>query len=337
MIQSYSFCADNRLRIKWCDENLPELTGANPPSASIGKKYSEIFPELLVDGRDAVLAAIRENSTVKIKGYCCRFSNSQFIADITVSPEPSSSGGKPRSARITIFPKSTCNLASQLQSSRKLIDIGKIASILAHGVRNPLNAIKGAVVFLGEKYSGDPTLLEFTRIMNEEISRLDTFISRFLSTSIADMGQEVDINSLLKKIEIFTSLQASARKIKSIYTYGDVPPVIINSFQIEQAVLNVINNSIEAMCTGGSLKISTFLKPEKNPAEPDFVVIEITDTGPGICEGIEGISRHANEKGRGFGLFITREILRYYGGYIEIKSIKGTGTTVRLHLPKHKS
>ncbi len=331
MIENYSFQTDNALRIERADESLSELTGL-PLSELIGRPYYDVFPRLYNGETDAVLASLAKQKNSLIRNYCLRFATRQMIADVKIRPSEGEQPG--HGAKIIICPRSTCQLANKLHNSQRLIDIGKIASILAHGVRNPLNAIKGAVVYLGEKYAGEPTLTEFTRIMHEEISRLDSFISRFLSTSIPDMGTESDINSVLRKIEVFTFLQAQAGEIRPEYSYRDVPPAAINSFQLEQAVLNIINNAIEAMAPGGKLAIRTFAEPRP---EGEFVVIEVSDTGPGIQENrIKDLSKPVGKKGRGFGLFITREILKCHGGLLEIKSVKDAGTTVRLLLPVKK-
>ncbi|MGE5172249.1 MAG: ATP-binding protein [Betaproteobacteria bacterium] len=223
-------------------------------------------------------------------------------------------------------------MAKKLHQSQKLIDIGKIASTLAHGVRNPLNAIKGAVVYLREKYQTEEPLIEFTKIMEDEISRLEEFISKFLSSSVSDTeDKETDINSLLKKIDIFTSLQIYTRNIQSHYEFGNIPPITINSFHLEQAILNVINNAIVAMENGGQLKISTSTEER---AGKIFVVVAISDTGPGMRDSALGeLPADKRENGKGFGLFITYEILSHYGGHLEIDSKKNTGTTVKMFIP----
>jgi signal transduction histidine kinase len=106
---------------------------------------------------------------------------------------------------------------------------------------------------------------------------------------------------------------------------------MVNTFQIEQAILNVINNALEAMHSDGQLTVKT--RQEKRSGT-DFIVIEIGDTGPGMAQNIiDRLSLSPKDSGRGFGLFITREILQYYGGHLEIKSIKGQGSTVLLYLP----
>jgi len=334
MEQNYSFIIDTKLRIRSWDEAIFELIGG-PPFSLLDKKYYEVFPKVYIEDRDALFSSMRKSKPFTIKDYCLKFAGSQMIADIKIKPLLKHSDNGARGAKVVVIPKSRCPLAIELYSSQRLIDIGKIASLLAHGVRNPLNAIKGAVVYLGEKYAGEPTMIEFTKIIEEEISRLDNFISRFLSTSISDFGTESDLNSILRKIEMFTMLQARAHKVKSNYIYGEVPPVVMNSFQLEQAVLNIINNAIEAMEAGGTLKVST---TSESRGDKDYALIEISDTGPGMRQSnVDELSRPAGKKGKGFGLFITREVLKYHGGHLEIKSLTDAGTTVKLYLPAKSS
>lgn len=333
MKKSYSFCTDEKLRINWFEDGFPEFAGCERDSK--GRKYHEVFPKITAGKRDAVRMVISGGMEMVLKSFCLRFPNSQFFADVVIRPlKPGRKGWSGETgAIVTVYPGASCQLAKQLHNYQPLIDIGKMASMLAHGVRNPLNAIKGAVVYLRERYQDEKTLLEFTKLMEEEISRLDNFISRFLSASIAEMGQEVDINPLMKKIEVFVSLQALAHGIKSEFRYAPrLPAVVINPFQLEQAVLNVINNAIEAMEQGGRLEVCTLFEAGKNSQEQDFVVISIADTGTGILGGANE-RPPAMDRGKGFGLFLTREILRYYGGLLQIKSQKGAGTKVRLCIP----
>lgn len=327
MEQSFSFDTDEKLRINSWGKKIAAFTG-KPPSAVMGKKYYEVIPGVFANAEEAVAVVLKENRPLTVKEYCV---NCLVKADIRIDPKKGTNG-KVRGAKIAITPSQTCSASEERQGMQRLVDIGRTATTLAHGVRNPLNAIKGAVIYIREKYADEPVLVEFTRIMEEEISRLDNFVSRFLSTSVADAElSEIDVNSLLKKIEIFTSLQTRVRNIRTVYEYGDVSSVTINSFQLEQAMLNVINNAIEAMHSGGLLVVKT---RDEDCSGIDFAIIEISDTGPGMAKGgIDGLCTTSNDRGRGFGLFITREILQYYGGHLEIKSSRSTGTTVRLYFP----
>lgn len=329
-MKELSFSTDKKLCISTWEKEIAEFTGYSS-SHVIGNKYYERFPRIFKGDKDALAEAIKKDKAITLKGYSFHCLYGGVKADIKIKPVKSRDR-KTDSVKVVICPYSTCTVAKKLHQSQRLIDIGIIASSLAHGVRNPLNAIKGAVVYLREKYDKEEPLIEFTRIMEEEISSLEDFISKFLSSSVSDTEvRETDINSLLKKIEVLTSLQIYTRNIQSLYEFGSVPPITVNAFHLEQAILNVINNAIEAMADGGQLLIRTYTEERSGRI---FVVIGISDSGPGISDRkIDGFTSDDSENGRGFGLFITYEILKHYGGHVEIDSKKNIGTTIKLFIP----
>jgi two-component system, NtrC family, nitrogen regulation sensor histidine kinase GlnL len=324
-----SFNVDRNLRITSWEDGIAELTGISSRRA-VGKRYFDVIPRIQVGDRDAVSDVLKKQKAVSIRK--CRFGclYAHITASVRISPVKNSKGSG-RQATVTLRPATSCSMAKKLNRSQKFAAIGKIASTLAHGVKNPLNAIKGAVVYLRERYSHEEPLLEFTQIMEEEISRLEKFITQFLgSTEMQGEQKSVDINALIDRIKIFVSLQTYAHNIQCEFEVGEVPLLVVNPFYLEQALLNVINNAIEAMKSGGKLGIRT--RSEQRP-EGEYIVIEITDTGPGMnVESVEdlGLSRTS---GRGFGLFIAYEMVKYYNGRLEINGEKDKGTTARFYLP----
>jgi two-component system nitrogen regulation sensor histidine kinase GlnL len=324
----YQFSTDDKLRIISWGEKVAELTG-KPPAEVLGRKYSEVFPMIVKKDEDAIGTVLKRKRRITMEGhnFGCLFG--QMKADISI--RPIIKNAKVKAIEVTVVPDSSCPMAERLRELQRFVDIGKIASTLAHGVRNPLNAIKGAVVYLRDKYPKEPPLVEFTRIIEYEIHRLDTFISRFLSTSVSESElNETDINALMERIKVVTSFQAQSSDINVIYELGDVPPIKANAFQIEQAVLNVMNNALRAMSSGGQLRVRTLVEKGEGI---NSAVIEVSDTGPGISNSPVGVVNPKNSDGKGFGLFITHEILKCHGGHLEVNSKKGEGTTMRLHLP----
>jgi two-component system nitrogen regulation sensor histidine kinase GlnL len=328
------FSVDKRLRIISWSEELEKIYGKSSFAVQ-GIPYYKIVPRINKGGKDAVIQALRNGRPIKLKGYQILSFCGETKADIQISPLKDKKG-KIICANIIIEAHPSRSISKSLKQSQRLVDIGKIAATLAHGMRSPLNAIKGAVVYIREKYANEKKLIEFTNIIEEEISRLDNFIAKFLSTSIYDEGlSETDINSVLKKIEVLTSLQAKSYKIETIFEYGYISPLMINSFHLEQAILNVINNAIEAMPSGGRLAVKT---KSEIYSGAEFAMIEISDTGPGMVKGrTDDIPTTSEEKGKGLGLFITREILQSCGGHLEIKSKRGLGTTSKLYIPINKN
>lgn len=322
------FRVDNRLRVIEWDEGAARSTGI-PAADAIGRKYFRLIPRIMADGKDAVSLAIKEGSAFSFNGYSFNLLTAQVKADIRINPQRNSDG-KPGCARVEVFAYQGARERPQ-EPKRPPINSGKMAMIFAHSVRNPLNAIKGAVVYLRGRYSEEPTFNEFARIIEDEISKLDEFISKFLSSSASESElSEIDVNGLLKKIEVLTSLQANSRHIKCCYSYGPVRTVMMNYFQVEQAILNVINNAIGALGSGGEFSVKTAYEELQDKG---FSVIEVSDSGPGMAARADEAAPIKRSKGRGFGLLITSEILKQHGGRMEIKGRREGGTTVKLYLP----
>jgi two-component system nitrogen regulation sensor histidine kinase GlnL len=328
MEESFNFITDKDTRIICWGEQIARFMGKQAPE-TIGKVYHEVFPKLVSANTDAVSSALTKNSKVVLRGYPLECPHHSMTADVVIEPQRERNR---KTARVVIS-NVICPILQHMGNAQRFVDIGMTASTLAHGVRNPLNAMKGAALYLGQKYPEEPTLAEFARIMEEEIVRFDQFISHFLSTSLPlSSGESIltDINEMLKKIRVLTSFQTDLHNIRTVYEYGDIPAVVVNFFHMEHAILNVINNAIESMNSGGTLTVKSAVE---NHSGHDYLVVTISDTGTGLAKsGLPG-SRLLEKRGKGFGLLITREILAYYGGYLEIQSRKGSkGTIARLYL-----
>jgi two-component system nitrogen regulation sensor histidine kinase GlnL len=328
MEEGFTFITDKECRIISWGEQISRFIGKQAPE-TIGKVYHEVFPRLVSDNTDAVSSALTKNRKVVLTRYPLACPHHSMTADVAIEPVRERNL---KAARVVIS-NVTCPILLHIENAQRFVDIGKTASTLAHGVRNPLNAMKGAALYLGQKYPAEPLLAEFARIMEEEIVRFDRFISRFLSTSLPLSSEEsvlTDINEMLKKIRVLTSFQTNLHNIRTVYEYGDIPAVVVNSFHMEHAILNVINNAIESMNSGGRLTVKTAIE-KRSP--DDYVMVTISDTGTGLAGRGVPESRLLEKSGKGFGLLITREILAYYGGHLEIRNRKGSkGTVACLYL-----
>jgi two-component system nitrogen regulation sensor histidine kinase GlnL len=330
----FSFSVDRALKINSWSKELEVVYGKSSTEVR-GIPYYEIIPRINQNNKDAVMQVLKTGKPMSLKRNHITCFCGDGKASVRITPVKNKMG-KVNGANVAINAYPSCAIWRRLKQSQRLLDIGKIAATFAHGVRNPLNAIKGAVVYLREKYASEGKLIEFTKIIEEEISRLDNFIAKFLSPSISEKSlSETDINSVLKKIEVLTSLQAQSHKVETVFEYGYTYPVAINSFHLGHAILNVINNAIEAMPSGGRLMVKT---QSESSSGTDFALIEISDSGPGMSVDRNGdMVKPSKAKGKGLGLFITREILRSCGGHLEIKSKRGLGTMVKLYVPVNKN
>ncbi len=327
-MSNITFRVDKNLCITSWGEKIVAFTG-NDAELAIGKKYYEVFPRLYDSDADVVSLIFEKNRKINLKNYQISSDSKNVSVDITIEPMHESA-----EAHITL---SNFLHKTPVQSSMtsQFVEIGKMASALVHGVRNPLNTIKGAVTYLSNKYEHDPVFVEFTDIIHAEIMKLDDFITKFLRSSLTNReNAETDINELLRNVHTLVSVQTRTKHIQVDFAYGDLPPIITNYFLIEQAVLNIINNAVEAMPSGGRLSVRSRVETF---SDEKHVLIEISDSGSGIdTKKISDLSAYLGNDGKGFGLFLTREILNYYGGHLVIRSRNENGTTVKLYIPVQK-
>lgn len=298
----------------------------------VGQPYQRFFPIYLENGDDAVQNVLIDGVPLFLRGHRADCFCGKILADISITPLHDGTGSI-CGAEIIREVVSLCDRADSVWKERRLVDIGKSSAALAHGVRNPLNAIKGAVVYLKDTLSGDPTLVEFAGIIDEEISRLDGFITRFLSTSLFEPKFEMlDVNEMLHRILSVIRFQGYAKKVSFVTEFDPLPPINADSFHLEHAVMNVVNNALEAMIEGGEIRLKT--ETVQRDAS-DFICITVTDRGGGMAREIQSVTPDGREprKGRGFGLFLTREVIQSHDGLFEIVSRKNLGTSVAIYLP----
>jgi two-component system nitrogen regulation sensor histidine kinase GlnL len=333
-MNGFKFTVDRNLIIRSVDIPRDDM-GRLCAAVLVGQPYRRFFPVILESGKDAVEKVLQEGVPLFIRGGRTICFCGEVQADLSITTLLAADGSI-TGAEISREINSGCQTEDTMRRERRLIDIGRSSATLAHGVRNPLNAIKGAVVYLKDTYGKEPTLVEFAEIIEDEISKLDGFITRFLSTSLLESESvPLDVNELLRRILAMNSFQAYAKKVIFDVAFGEMPRVRADTFQLEHAVMNVINNALEAMGEGGVLRLKT-----KTARRSDryYACIEISDTGRGMVRTVlhdvsDGEGKRRRDDGRGFGLFITREIVQSHGGHLEISSRKDIGTTVRIFIP----
>ncbi len=327
----YIFSVDNAFIIRTWNAYMEKLCHHSAQGV-IGSNLNKIFPMLY----EKVAPVFIDGKKRRIKNFrsLCLL-GSDLAADILLNPLKDKNG-KVKEVAIGFSKISGgCPLDKTLNDSERMIAIGRIASTLAHGIRNPLNAIKGAVVYLNEKYGKEPTLIEFSEIINDEINRLDNFISNFLSMAKGEVKSlPANLNEIIKTIIAMIRPRTELQNIKVTTNYFALPHIVLAPFQVEQAFFNIINNALEAMPDGGTLDIKTSLGFEDGAG---YAVVHISDTGRGIpkktLSNLGKLSDKNSSEGRGFGIFLSREIVKSHGGKLFWESLKDKGTTFKVFLP----
>ncbi len=229
-------------------------------------------------------------------------------------------------------------LAESLEHSRRLAELGEMAARVAHEVRNPLNAISGAVHFLSEEYAGDETLQKFTNLIKRQAVRVNQVASDLLYVSKPMRTRLASVNVHAVLDQALDSLCEQLRDQQITVSHdrpADLPPIEADELQIEQAFHNLLRNSVEAMPGGGMLRLSTDAMDDGSAVE-----VRIEDTGCGIPETDRGRIFQSffttKIKGTGLGLTIVQRVLKNHDGGITIERPEAGGTRVVVRLPLKK-
>jgi signal transduction histidine kinase len=219
--------------------------------------------------------------------------------------------------------------------SERLAAVGTTVAEIAHELANPLNAIYAGIQ-LGELLLEEPVirrdaLTSLIADIKGEFDRLKSLLEELRSsTSKRKLNLErTDLRALTGKFLALQALEYERRRVKVVQGFAsDLPNVKADKDALAQVLLNLCKNSVEAMPEGGVLTLRGF-------KSGFHVVLEVSDTGPGIAEGIDVFKPFNTTKsqGMGIGLAIVREIVALHGGNIGYTSEPGRGTAFRIDLP----
>jgi len=245
-------------------------------------------------------------------------------------------------ATITI---ENSRLFDRIRERDRLAALGEMAAGLAHEIRNPLGAIKGAAQLLDEVDSERDTYLE---IITEEVNRLNSVVGQFLTYArpLKTSGELVDVNHVLERTLTLVNVEEHGCHIELIQA-PNLPSTRTDPELLRQVALNLSRNAIEAMGEdGGRLTITTSITRRRPPRPSDggrrgdhvtYIRVRFEDEGPGIPD--EVLQRlfipfyTTKPSGTGLGLAICDRIIRSMGGLIEVASYDGDGAAFTLYLP----
>lgn len=244
-------------------------------------------------------------------------------------------------------------LIDQIKRSETMSSIGELATRMAHEIRNPLHAIKMNIQILAKKFSLGEDDLEYYDILLGEINRLENLVKEVLTFAKHDKLNVVscDLGRVLERtLAVLKSLLDEKSVELNLYISPDVPLIQADESKLEQAIMNLVVNAVEAISGGGSLHIATgvmtpFIYPKSlygemnNEPRKDqkYGVITIQDTGSGIDRSnFDKIFKPfftTKAEGTGLGLSTSRKIIEAHGGRLVFESELGVGTVFQIELP----
>jgi len=227
-------------------------------------------------------------------------------------------------------------MEERTRQAEKLAAIGTLAAGLAHEIRNPLNGAQLHLSFLErsiKKKASEQDMLEATRVVADEITRLAHLVTEFLDFA-RPKPLQLKTTSLFKLCEHARSMVLTQAKAVGVELTCDLPSVDLefeaDQAKLTQVLLNLLQNAVESTGSGGGG--SVVLRARRGPRH---VILDVEDDGPGLQTPDAPIFDaffSTKEGGTGLGLAITHRIVTDHGGMIDVSSKIGK-TTFRVTLP----
>ncbi len=225
-------------------------------------------------------------------------------------------------------------LQKLMMQQEKMASIGRLSAGVAHEINNPLTTILTTALLIQEDVEADDPLFEDLDTIARETLRCRKIVTSLLDFARQNRPEkrEIKLNDLVRESILLTKKQAAFKDIEVDYRIsGELPRVHLDTGRMQQALINLILNAVEATEPGGRITVQTA------PSDGGGVDIRVSDTGMGIPEDqVDKIFDPfftTKEMGTGLGLAITHGIIDQHGGTIEVTSRVGEGTTFLIHLP----
>ncbi len=222
-----------------------------------------------------------------------------------------------------------------LARSEQLAAAGRMAADVAHQVGTPLNLVSGYVQMLLAEQPAGSREADKLRTVREQIDKVTTIVQGLLDRArrpVLDRRGTSPAALLEGVAELARPTLAAAKVELALDVPPSLPEVFVDAGQIEQALLNLVTNSRDAMPAGGRLRLSA-------RGQDGFVELAVSDSGHGLSDEIVSqvfdplFTTKPPGRGTGLGLPIVREVVAAHGGTVDFASRDGQGTTVTIRLP----
>lgn len=230
----------------------------------------------------------------------------------------------------------------QLRHSERLATVGRLASGVAHELGTPLNVVSGRAKLIANESLSPEETKEFATIIQEQSERMTKIIRQLLDFSRRRAPQRSEVNLPMIFKQVKDMLDPIARKSAVEIVLSDTPGLPkcnLDFNQIQQVLINLVMNAIQAMPNGGAVKMDAQLEQSEGELKAESLQISISDNGDGISsDHIDHIfepffTTKDVGAGTGLGLSIVYGIIQEHGGHIDVKSEEGQGTTFIISLP----
>jgi len=317
----------------------------------LGKEMDVFVPEENWPETDMMINKVLAGES--FSGFeSCRYTKEGNIIPVSISASfYRDINGKPVGSIINLRDISKAKLLQeQLMRSERLAATGQLAASVAHEINSPLQAIVLMLDMMEIKYKGDEKILDNNdfNMLTGSFGNIRDTVQNLLDLNRPDKEEKqlADINEIIKKTFTLTRSHLKKNKVKvNMELSSEIPNITASPRQLSQVFLNLINNSIEAMSgesglrsgresrtsIGGEISIKTNIKNVD-------IVIEVSDTGPGILKEdlahiFDPFYTGKKKMGMGVGLSICNGIIKDHAGNITVKNSPEGGAVFTITLP----
>jgi len=234
------------------------------------------------------------------------------------------------------------DLEEHLRKNEKLSALGLLAAEIAHEIRNPLTVMKLLYHSLDLRFPATDPRARDVAIIGEKMDHLNRIVEQVLDLARHSEPKPapVDCNRLIADLALLTRHKLRSQGVTLVQQLTpNLPLLMADGTQLEQAFLNLALNAAEAMPQGGQLRIATYAVrlPRASP-HPTHLAVSFRDTGQGMTaeqrqRAFSSLLSSTKAGGTGLGLMIVARVVEAHRGKVRIASRPGEGTTITLLFP----
>lgn len=328
---------DARGRIETFNRAAERLFGYTAAEV-MGRNVNVLMPSPHREEHDRYLAAYLTTGVAKIIGIGRevigrRKDGSTFPVYLSVGEM--SIGGERKFTGFIHDLSARVKVAEQLREQAALVRLGEMASVIAHEVKNPLAAVRGAIQVIGKRLPAAGREAVVVEDIIERIDGLNQLVNDLLLFARPPRPKptEVDVSALISATALLIGEEAAHRDVQVVIA-GSAPTIMADAELLKIVFLNLFINSAHAMRGKGVITVSL------TTAE-DAIEIAISDAGPGIPPDIRArlFTPFVTTKSRGTGLGLStvKRLVEAHAGQIGVECPPGGGTTISITLPRTAS
>ncbi len=315
---------DSNEKIVSCNNRAEQLL-AQKMLAMEGRDIKEVFSSFPVN-------LDHEQSLLEKDVFCRNSAGEDIPVKLSTSPLVDHDGVNNGLVIILRDMRDIRKVEKQLELSRRLASLGKMAAGIAHEIRNPLGTLRGFAQYFGREAGSGTEGKKYAALMVSEVDRLNHTISSLLQFARAPEPQCVQLRAveLFDKLTSLMEADFAAAQIEFHRQYDPELLIFADPDLLLQVLLNLLKNSINVTDKNGMVTLRAYQQHDKT-------CIEVRDTGHGMTDEEQGKLFDpffsTRKDGTGLGLAVSHQIVEQHHGHIEVESQLGIGTTMKIILP----